>query len=102
MFESAGLRDQLAVPGEERRRGVITRFRIEAEGNTQEDVIEELSATTSRIISLLKQDDAGEWECTQDIVIKASVFYKGRMVMKFHFTDDDFDETAGREHETEN
>ena len=71
---------------------MITRFRIEAEHNTQEDVVSELSLVVSRVIGTLKQDDAGTWECTQDVTVKTDTGYKGRMVMKFNFDEEDWDE----------
>ena len=66
---------------------MITRFRIEGEANSRQDVIDELSLVSSRIIALLSQFE-GEWECTHDVTTKTDVGYSGRMVLKFELEDD--------------
>jgi len=74
---------------------MIVRFRVESEGNQQQDVIDEMLVSVSRIMRLLDQGEYGEWECTQDITVKSETGYKGRMVMKFHLNLEEDDETEG-------
>jgi len=61
---------------------MITRFRIESEHNSQQDVIDEMTKQAVDFMKLIDQDE-GEWECTQDVTLKISTGYKGRMVFKF-------------------
>lgn len=70
---------------------MITRFRIEAEAETQEEVMQELETA---VVAALKGIDSvtiatrpkGKWECTQQnaIVAEDDETWEGRMVMKFH------------------
>jgi hypothetical protein len=58
---------------------VITRFRLEAEGNTKEEVQHELSKTAL----VFRLHDAATWTITDDVISKAANGkYKGRVVYK--------------------
>jgi len=63
---------------------MVTRFRIEGEGRSKQDLIEYLTEQVSCIIGSLDQPTNGEWECTDDVVTKSGNGYKGRMVLKFN------------------
>lgn len=65
---------------------MITRFRVETEEESKEDAIDAAALASTRIISAIRQrgEQEGEWECTQDVVIRNGQNYKARMVMLFH------------------
>ena len=65
---------------------MITRFRIEGEGKSKEELAEKLLDTVGCVIGYVNKDQPhGEWECTQEVsVMMKGGEYAGRMVMKFH------------------
>jgi hypothetical protein len=66
---------------------MITKFKIEGEGNEKDTLTDELTAHASRIISEINDNGQprGKWECTDDAVVGSpSRRYKGRMVLQFH------------------
>jgi hypothetical protein len=63
---------------------MITRIRIETEESSKEEAIDKTALAVSKFIRSIEQD--GEWECTQDVVIRISngPRYRGRMILVFH------------------
>jgi hypothetical protein len=49
---------------------MITRIRIETEESSKEEAIDKTALAVSKFIRSIEQD--GEWECTQDVVIRIS------------------------------
>jgi hypothetical protein len=70
---------------------MITRFRIEGEGQDKEELMDEIVSVVGVTIGYLggmrvKNGEPvdGEWECTQDVITGSPGAYRGRMVMKYH------------------
>jgi hypothetical protein len=69
---------------------MITRFRIEGEGKSRDELSENLLNAVGCVIGFVNRDQPdGEWECTQEVsVMNKGGDYSGRMVMKFHPRED--------------
>jgi hypothetical protein len=73
---------------------VITRFRIEAKGNSNEDVRMQLEQISVEIMNRLRvgynQGSNGvDWECTQDVISGSGQNYQGRMIFVYRGADND-------------
>jgi hypothetical protein len=73
---------------------VITRFRIEAKGNSNEDVRTQLEQISIEIMNRLRvgynQGSNGvDWECTQDVISGSGQNYQGRMIFVYRGADND-------------
>jgi hypothetical protein len=78
---------------------MITRFRVEAEGKTKEDVQDELLKAVGEVAKVIRAQNGqtGHWVCTDDVIHMERPFnstptrtvkpgkgiYKGRMVMSY-------------------
>lgn len=61
---------------------MITRFRVEGQGEDKTELIEELALASSKIISAVGPKN-GHWECTDDVITgDEKRGYTGRMVLK--------------------
>lgn len=61
---------------------MITRFRVEAKGESREIVQELLGQAALRMIETF--DQPGEWECTAEVIIGSINKFQGRMVFVYH------------------
>lgn len=72
---------------------MITKFRLEGEGQTKEGVIEELSSQALKVMQLVNPGGArGQWECTDDVTFRVKkqnipIGYQGRMNFIFKRAD---------------
>lgn len=65
---------------------MITRFRIEGQGEDKQELIDELAVVATRVIAVVVREaghESGHWECTDDVISgDQKRGYKGRMVLK--------------------
>lgn len=67
---------------------MITKFKLEAEGETQEEVSDQMSDLAVQIIGKISPGDGLNWECTAEVVTGSrQEGYKGRM--NFVYRDDE-------------
>lgn len=65
---------------------MITKFRIEAVGETKHDLAEELQNAAAAVIQLTPEEtseDARIWVTTQDVITGAPGKYQGRVVFSY-------------------
>lgn len=64
---------------------MITRFRVEAEHEDKEQLLDLLPFMASRFIAECNEQPDGEWECTQDVnsFDDKRKLHVGRMVLVF-------------------
>lgn len=63
---------------------MITRFRIEASGQTRDEVLESLRHATNQllVLSVKAGTKLDQWEVTQEVISLEAGVYNGRVVMK--------------------
>lgn len=59
---------------------MITRFKLEADGQTREEVVAKLVEAAEEIFQL--EGTNIHWECTQDVVAGKAGKYAGRVIWK--------------------
>lgn len=63
---------------------MITRFRVEGKGRDKQELIEELSLSSSKIIAMVGPE-SGHWECTDDVISgDEKRGFTGRMVLRWN------------------
>lgn len=60
---------------------MITRFRLEGTGKTQAECADAMREVSERVMEISGLN-RGNWHCTDEVIEKAGLIYRGRIIWK--------------------